>query len=95
MSTEAVAGRPIELEQIEVETIRIRILPNGRMDRENAAKYLNRKPKTLAMWSMQGKGPTVHRAGGRVFYYREELDRFIAEGDAPSTPEPQPQPAAT
>ena len=65
------------LDPVEVEPIRVRILPDGRMDRENAARYLGRKPKTLAMWTMQGKGPPAHKAGGRVFYFKRELDEFL------------------
>ena len=76
--TEMTSGRAVELEHVDIEPVRIRVLPNGRMDRENASKYLNRKPKTLAMWAMQGRGPPVHRVGGRCVYYRHELDAFIA-----------------
>ncbi len=67
--------------EAEMEPIRIRVLPDGRMDRENAAKYLGRKPKTLAMWQLEGRGPKSVLIGGRRFYYREKLDAFI-RGDA-------------
>ena len=70
----------VEISHIEVESVKVRVLPGGRMDRENAAKYLGKKPKTLAMWALQGKGPPVHKSGGRCFYYQEELDQHIAEG---------------
>ncbi|MDP6263168.1 MAG: helix-turn-helix domain-containing protein [Rhodospirillales bacterium] len=50
------------------------------MDRENAVKYLGVKPKTLATWSCQGKGPRVVRVGGRIFHFREDLDAFIQGG---------------
>jgi hypothetical protein len=53
------------------------ILPNDRMNRENAARYLDRKPKTLAMWATEGKGPPAHKAGGRVFYFKKDLDEFL------------------
>ena len=66
----------------EMEPIRIRVLPDGRMDRENAAKYLGRKPKTLAMWQLQGRGPKSVLIGGRRFYYQQVLDRFIRGEDA-------------
>jgi hypothetical protein len=56
----------------------VRVLPEGRMTREDAAKYLGRAPKTLAMWALQGKGPRFVKVAGRVFYYRRELDQFIA-----------------
>ncbi len=61
----------------EIEQVRVRVLPDGRMDRVNAAKYLGRKPKTLAMWSMDGKGPPWVRVGGRIFYFKENLDAFV------------------
>ena len=70
-------GREVELEPVNVEPVRVRILPDGRMDRENAARYLGRRPKTLAMWKLEGKGPPAHKAGGRVFYFRKELDAFL------------------
>ncbi len=60
-----------------VETVRVRALPDGRLDRENAALYLGRTPKTLAMWTMQRKGPRSVKVGGRVFYYRADLDAYI------------------
>lgn len=60
-----------------IDIVRIRVLPDGRMDRANAAKYLGRKEKTLAMWKLQGKGPRCLRVMGRCFYFKEELDAFI------------------
>ena len=77
MTTEMVAGRPVELETVEIEPVRVRVLPDGRMDSNNAAKYLDRAPKTLAMWRMQGIGPEWTKCGGRVFYNKEALDAFI------------------
>ncbi len=75
--TEAVAGRKVELHEDELEPVRVRILPNGNMDSNNAAKYVNRAPKTLAMWRMQGIGPEWTKCGGRVFYNKEALDAFM------------------
>ena len=75
-----------------VEIVRIRVLPDGRMTREDAARYLGMKPKTLAMWALQGKGPASVLVGGRRFYFKDELDRFIAEGAKPSAPQPRPSP---
>jgi hypothetical protein len=60
-----------------VEQVRVRVLPDGRLTREEAAKYLGKQPKTLAMWQLQGKGPRPVRVGGRVFYYLNDLDRFV------------------
>ncbi len=77
VTTEVVAGRPVEIETIDVEPVRVRVLPNGNMDSNNAAKYVNRAPKTLAMWRMQGIGPEWTKCGGRVFYNKEALDAFM------------------
>jgi hypothetical protein len=60
-----------------VEQVRVRILPDGRMSRADAARYLGRAEKTLAMWHLQGKGPRSVLVGGRRFYYRRDLDAFI------------------
>ena len=63
-----------------VDVVRVRVLPNNRLDRENAAKYLGKSPKTLAMWAMEGKGPPVIKVGGRCYYQLEQLDSH-ADGD--------------
>ena len=60
-----------------VEQVRVRILPDGRLSREDAARYLGHKSKTLAMWSLSGKGPRSVKVGGRVFYFRADLDAFV------------------
>ncbi len=77
MMTEIVAGRPVEIETAEIEPVRVRVLPNGNMDSNNAAKYVGRAPKTLAMWRMQRTGPEWTKNGGRVFYNKEALDAFM------------------
>ncbi len=59
-----------------IEQVRVRILPDGRMDRRNAAKYLGKKPKTLAMWALEGR-LRGFKVGGRCYYYKEALDAFI------------------
>ena len=64
-----------------IDTVPIRVLPDGRMTREDAAAYLGLKPKTLAMWAMEGKGPHICRVGGRCFYFKDELDAFISLGN--------------
>ena len=60
-----------------VEHVPIRILPDGRLTREDAARYLGMRPKTLAMWQLDGKGPRSIRVGGRRFYFLADLDAFI------------------
>ena len=69
-------------DRVVTETVRVRILPDGRMTREDAAHYLGLKPKTLAMWEMLGKGPTSVKVGGRRFYYKNALDAFIRGEEA-------------
>ena len=64
-----------------IDRVRIRVLPDGRVNRVDSAAYLGVSPKTLAMWQTQGKGPASILVGGRRFSYIEELDRYIAEGD--------------
>ncbi len=60
-----------------IDSVRVRVLPDGRMDRQNAALYIGMKPKTLAMWELEGKGPPSIKVGGRRFYFKADLDRFI------------------
>jgi len=60
-----------------IDQVRVRLLPDGRMTRPDAARYLGRTPKTLAMWQLQGKGPRSVLVGGRRFYFKADLDAFI------------------
>ena len=60
-----------------IEQVRVRVLPDGRLTRKDAAKYLGRAEKTLAMWAMEARGPRVVRVGGRCFYFKNALDAFI------------------
>ena len=69
------------IENVVVDQVRVRVLPDGRMTRDNAAAYLGIAPKTLAMWKVQGKGPQTEKVGARVFYRLSELDRFVVEGN--------------
>ena len=65
------------VDDVGVDQIRVRITPDGRMTRRDAAAYLGTAEKTLAQWSSEGRGPPSVRVGGRVFYFRQELDAFI------------------
>ena len=85
---EVSVGRPVEIETVELEPVRVRVLPNGKLDSNNAAKYVNRAPKTLAQWRMQGIGPEWTKCGGRVFYNKEALDAFMRGKGACSWPPP-------
>jgi len=66
-----------------IEQVRVRVLPDGRMSRDDAARYLGHAPKTLQMWAFQKKGPRFVKVAGRVFYFKAELDRFVAGQAAP------------
>lgn len=67
----------IERQVVDVAPVRVRVMPDGRMTRQDAARYLGRAPKTLAMWAIDRTGPRFIKVGGRVFYYQAELDNFI------------------
>lgn len=58
---------------------RVFIHPDGRMDRKNTAIYLGFAPKTLADWATKSIGPNYIMIGGRVFYFKQDLDNWIAE----------------
>jgi hypothetical protein len=64
-----------------VDQVRVRVLPDGRMTREDAARYLGHQPKTMAMWKLLGKGPPSVKVGGRIFYFKTDLDAFIRGGE--------------
>lgn len=64
--------------------IEIIVMPDGRMDRRNAAAYLGFSEKTLAQWACKGIGPKFIKRG-RVWYRREWLDNWLNEGTATST----------
>jgi hypothetical protein len=61
------------------------ILPDGRMDRKNAALYLGLKVKTLAMHASRGTGPAFIKRG-RVFYFRDDLDDWVSGGAQAARP---------
>lgn len=65
-------------------TPEVLILPDGRMDRRNAATYLGNAPKTLAQYASKGIGPKFIKRG-RVWYFKADLDAWIAGGKASST----------
>jgi hypothetical protein len=68
-------GRSVDGEG--VDRVRVRVLPDGRMCRDDAARYLGCAAKTLAMWALCRRGPRWVKVGGRVFYYQSDLDAFI------------------
>lgn len=67
-----------------LEVIKVVILPDGRMDTENAAKYIGCSEKTLANKRVDGTGPEFVNLG-KIFYFKEKLDQWIATKRANST----------
>ena len=67
--------RPRLIPKVEVEHVRvkIRVQPNGRVSRRDAATYLDKSPSTLAAWACRKIGPKVYKNGGRAEYDWEEL----------------------
>jgi len=65
-----------------VDQVKVRILPDGRVTREDAALYLGLEPKTLAHWKTEGRGPRSILIGRRRFYYLRDLEAFVATADA-------------
>lgn len=60
-----------------VEHVKVIILPDDKIDRKNAARALNRAPKTLAEWRSKGIGPRSLMIGGRCFYRWSEIQAFM------------------
>ena len=63
---------------VELERLKVVVYPDGRLDTENAARFLGLSPKTLAIMRSSGTGPRFVKRG-RVFYYLEDLTAWIAE----------------
>lgn len=61
--------------------VEVQILPDGRLDAKNAAKYLGLSVKTLAMFRSSGKGPEYLKRG-KVFYFQTALDDWLKEGQS-------------
>lgn len=63
-----------------IDTVKVRVLPDGRLSRRDAAAFLGVTPQTMAGWSVQGTGPRPRRVGGRVFYRLADLEAFRDTG---------------
>lgn len=66
-----------------INTPDIFVLPDGRMDRKNAAAYTGLAVKTLAMHASKGTGPVFVKRG-RVWYRKDDLDVWL-NGSTSST----------
>jgi hypothetical protein len=64
--------------EIELEKVKVVVYPDGRLDTENAARFVGLSPKTLAIMRSSGTGPRFIKRG-RVFYFLEDLERWITE----------------
>ena len=69
-----------------IEAVKVRVLPDGRVTRRDAAIIFDRQTKTLAHWKMKGWGPKPVTVGGREFYSIEEC-LAMARGEKPIKPE--------
>lgn len=65
-------------------TIEVRTFPDGRMDTENAAKYIGCSTKTLANMRTAGIGPAFVKRG-RIFYFQDDVDKWLRAGRVTST----------
>lgn len=58
-------------------------LSSDLLTRREAAEYLRVKPQTLALWACTGRyGLRFVKVGGRVYYRRSDLDRFLEQRTA-------------
>jgi len=62
-----------------IETVSVKMYPDGRMDSKNAARYVGLEEKTLAMKRSDGTGPHYIKRG-RIFYFKDDLDAWLNEG---------------
>jgi hypothetical protein len=60
-----------------IETVRVVVLPDGRLAGKAAATYVGVTEKTMAMWRCANRGPRFVKVGGKIFYFRNDLDAFI------------------
>ena len=70
-----------------IEQVKIRVLPDGRVSRFDAAAYLGLSEKTLRQWALNGKHLKVKKVGGRCFYDFGDLQSFAGVEVAHNTPE--------
>ena len=61
-----------------IERVKVRVLPDGRMTRRDAARYLGIAVKTVAMWDLDNPAKLGGiKVGGRRFYFKDRLDAVI------------------
>ena len=62
----------------EVEMVRVVAFPDGRLNTDNAARFLGLSTKTLAIMRSNGTGPRFVKRG-RIFYFLDDLQAWIAQ----------------
>lgn len=67
--------------------VSIRVLPDGRVSRADAARFLGIATKTLANYGTLGLGPRPRKIGGRIWYYLKDLRAFVSTGAREALPE--------
>jgi hypothetical protein len=81
---------PDQLEHLRVDVARrgIRVTVAGLLRVADAARFLDRSPKTLRNWRAAGDGPTHTAIGGLVYYSLQDLVAFVEAGRGrPARPE--------
>lgn len=63
---------------IEFETVKIKMLPDGRLSAIEAAKYLGRAVSSMAIDRTNGVGCPFVKIGGKIWYWKSDLDQYIA-----------------
>lgn len=57
-------------------------MPDERLTKAEAAEYLSQtipvRPRTLDAWRRLDKGPRSHKVGGRVRWFKSDLDQWLA-----------------
>jgi len=69
---------------VNMKQVEVLVLPDGRVDTKNAAAFVGLSEKTLAMMRCSGKGPKYLKRG-RIFYFVQDLESWIKDGEALST----------
>lgn len=69
-------GLEMSDQTLDIDQVRVRVLPDGRVDRPNAARFLGKAEQTLRNWTCNGKGPPSFLVGGRRYYRLDDLKRF-------------------
>jgi len=73
-----------QLQEPEIIKKQIISLPDGRLDSENASRYIGLTVKTMAIMRCKGTGPTFIKRG-KIFYQKDKLDEWLKKGERTQT----------